>query len=780
MAVSDDDKRDDSTSANDQEEASREAASRPDDGSAEAEAAAASEQASDEPEDVRSSEAPAKPQQSEEAAGPPPHSPAEAGGSGRGAPTWVVPLYVGGLVLLYIGERILSTYETTRWIVSGLGLSSVLAATAIRFMPTHQAGGERGRIDRLLGILSVVGIGGLVLYLFGTDWGLEKLRLGDADDATREEVHNLLTVAWVSLITISVVPMLFAEAALYPMRNAERLESRRVRAAAASGFVLSLAALYGALFVYSADGADLDVDFSYFKTSEPSDSTRRLVEGLGQPIEVYAFFPQVSPVRSEVEGYLNKLAEGASNMKVEVHDRYLVPKLATDLKVVRDGTILIKKGEAKRTLHLGTEMSDARANLKTLDRDFQQRLYKLLRSRRTIYMTVGHGELNDRPRGATPDPERSARLLEKLLEKQHYVVKNLGLSHGLANDVPDDADIVMVLGPSQPFAPEEIDSLTRYAHRGGKLFIALDPEAIPTRGLPSVDGAGVELASAPVDDDTGAPAGDEAPAPSAAPGAGEASPTPSTEDAEVGATLASLERLAGIVGVQFSPVLLANDKRHVRRRFNDSDRTLLITNRFSSHASVSTLSRNASRVAVLVAGAGHLGRAPGTTAKVDMALRAEASTFDDENRNYEFDEGSEKRDSYGLAVAVTQAAEGGEAKPAATQDDSSDDKDIEDVPLPNEMRAFVLADVDALSDVVMANFMTNQLLVVDAVRWLGGEESYAGEVNVEEDVRIEHTQQKDLVVFYSTIFGAPALVLGIGLVVARQSRRPRGRGGKKG
>jgi hypothetical protein len=38
-------------------------------------------------------------------------------------------------------------------------------------------------------------------------------------------------------------------------------------------------------------------------------------------------------------------------------------------------------------------------------------------------------------------------------------------------------------------------------------------------------------------------------------------------------------------------------------------------------------------------------------------------------------------------------------------------------------------------------------------------------------VRIEHSKQKDLVWFYSTIVGMPALVLGLGLVVARRSRR---------
>jgi hypothetical protein len=94
----------------------------------------------------------------------------------------------------------------------------------------------------------------------------------------------------------------------------------------------------------------------------------------------------------------------------------------------------------------------------------------------------------------------------------------------------------------------------------------------------------------------------------------------------------------------------------------------------------------------------------------------------------------------------------------------------------NEMRAFVLADADGLATRVLAGYPPNQYLLADALRWLGGEESFAGEVSSEEDVRIEHTKQEDLVWFYSTIFGVPALVLAAGLVLARRSRRPsRGR-----
>ena len=38
--------------------------------------------------------------------------------------------------------------------------------------------------------------------------------------------------------------------------------------------VLALAAVYCAFFVYAAGGVDLKVDYSFFKTSRPSDSTR--------------------------------------------------------------------------------------------------------------------------------------------------------------------------------------------------------------------------------------------------------------------------------------------------------------------------------------------------------------------------------------------------------------------------------------------------------------------------------------------------------------------------
>lgn len=660
-----------------------------------------------------------------------------AGTEGPGTPPWVVPAYVGGLLLVYLGERVVVTEQLLETLLTAVGVGLVAFATGIRFVPKFRVGGQHASVERLLGLLSVVGLVGLGLYFATTEAGMQKLGIDGLEAETRDQVESLLLLGWVVLIACSVVPMLFAELALHPMRRSEHVEARRVSAAAASGFALSLAVVYCSLVVYAAGETEAQADYSYFKTSEPGSSTRKMIQGFDEPLTITAFFPDVSDVRAEVAGYFTDLTEGVPNVELNVVDRYLEPKLAKEMKVFSDGTVVFAKGETKRSMTLGADMKGARRKLKTLDRDVQEQLYKLLRSRRVAYLTVGHGELNA-PSPSDKSKGRSSQILEEILRKQNYQVRTLGLGQGLARDVPDDAALVMILGPTQPFSGEELASLSRYAERGGQLLMALDADTVAADAPQAVN------------------------EPAAAPGTEPAGASGAVTSAERG-----LQELAGLVGLDFAPGLLVNASHHVRRRADISDRALLVSNRFSSHASVSTLSRNATRAAIVFARAGSLTEAGTSGVKVDMALRAMTGTFADRDDDYEFDKDGEKKETYNLVAAVRA-----EPKPSAGEESAADGDDDEATDDP-EMRAFVLADADALSDLLMSNFGPNRLLLMDAVRWLGGEDSYAGEINDEEDVRIEHSKQKDLVWFYATIFGVPLLVLGAGLSVARRARRTR-------
>lgn len=694
---------------------------------------------------------------------------------GRGAPPFTIALYLGGLVLVYLGERVLVTVERAASFTTVAGVALTLAATALRFAPHFRVGGERKTIESLLAGLSVAGLLGLLVY-FLTDGALsDRLGIDSMPVERRDAVREVSRVVWVSLIALGVVPMVFVETALRPMVNSERPESRRVRSAAGAGLSLALAAIYGSLLVYAASGVDLRVDYSYFRTSRPSESTRAYVRGMNEDLRVVAFFPEVNEVRTEVLGYLRELAAAAPRLKLEVHDRLLVPKLAKELRAVQDGVIVLSRGSSIQSLSIGTELDTARPKLKTLDRDFQEQLLKVLRTRRTAYLTVGHGELNDGPRSpAAGDAQRGAQILRTLIQRQNFTVKDLGLAQGLGREVPEDADLVLALGPTEAFAPEELQALGRYAERGGRLVLALDADAFSTKDLVTAEQAREEATGEAEAGRRDSPPPASAPAASTTPSS-EAAPPPGQPDAALipqGSAAASA--LAGLVGLTFVPEPLANDKHHVPVRYNESDRIALVTNSFSSHASVTTLSRNQSRAAVVMFGAGSLekGQAAADT-KIDFPIRSMTGTFRDKNRNYSADPDEKTSSVFNLAAAITRPVAGAAAAPKPDEKTKADKPKAQDT---RELRAFVLADADALSDLVLGRVVGNQVLFVDGLRWLVGEESVQGLPNTEEDKRIEHTKQVDLGWFYATIFGAPALVLGLGLLVSRKSR---GGGGKR-
>ncbi|WP_437747843.1 Gldg family protein [Sorangium sp. So ce1504] len=624
---------------------------------------------------------------------PAPAAPREAPALRAGG--WMVPAYAGALLALFLGERVVPTIEWLRYALSGLGFLTLVLVTALRFATAVRESGERRAVERALAILSALGVVAVAAYFTTTDAGQATLGVSRAAPELRGRIDAATTVAWVALLVMATVPLFFGEAALAPMRRAERIEGRRVRAATLSGLTLGFAAVYSALFVFAASQLDLKVDFSYYRTARPGDSTKRVAESLTEPLKITAFFPQQNEVGAEVEGYLREVKAASPQITVEMQDRLLVPALAKEAKVTQDGVIVLSRDSSRETLTVGSDMKSAGAKLKSIDADFQKALLKVIRPARIAYLTVGHGELNET---AGQVAGRTVKDLRKVFESQNYTVKDLGLAQGLGSEIPKDASVVLVLGPQKEFLPEEIGALKQYAEGGGHLLFALDPEA-------KVD----------------------------------------------------LNPLAGIVGLTWKPEILAMDRAFAVRRHNDSDRTILITTRYSSHASVSTLSRNAQQAPTLFPGASSLDKQGGDELKVDFVVRSMPEAFADANGNFKFDAESEKRSAYNLAAAVSK-----EVAPGA---DGKEKK---------ELRAFVVAEADMFSDAAI-RAGANGLFALDALRWLGGEESYAGEITTSEDVRIEHTKEKDQVWFWATILVAPAMVLGLGLFITRRGRRASGR-----
>jgi hypothetical protein len=201
------------------------------------------------------------------------------------------------------------------------------------------------------------------------------------------------------------------------------------------------------------------------------------------------------------------------------------------------------------------------------------------------------------------------------------------------------------------------------------------------------------------------------------------------------------------LGLKLGESLLANDAAYLQRSNQPSDRTGIATAVYSSHPSVTTLSQLGRRAPIVLLEAGPLEvvRPAPAGVTVDVTVRAHPQTWLDVTPDFEFDAKTEERKGWELAAAVKVA--GGK-----------------DVP---EGRAFVLGDADALSDLLMPA-ETHRVLAEDAVKWLLGEEQFSGVANNEDDVPLQHTRSRSVAWFYSTLFGAPGLVLLAGYLRTRR------------
>jgi len=272
------------------------------------------------------------------------------------------------------------------------------------------------------------------------------------------------------------------------------VEYFRVRELGWSGFSLGLAMSFLMVTCQVASERNLQTDVSYFKTSSPGESTRKIVETASDQLKVLLFFPDINEVKNQVKSYFDAMSSDMPSGKVtvELHDRLVDAELAGRYKVTKDGTIILVRGagdkEKSQTLEVDPDFSKSRTStskLRNFDREVNSALLKLMRDKRKAYLLVGHGELNDRDsmpselKGQIPD--KPVTIFKRRLSDLNYETKNLGLID-LTKDVPEDATVVIVFAPTVPLAPAEWAALSRYLDRGGRLMYILDPVGDPSLG----------------------------------------------------------------------------------------------------------------------------------------------------------------------------------------------------------------------------------------------------------------------------------------------------------
>ncbi|OJT18449.1 ABC transporter [Archangium sp. Cb G35] len=504
---------------------------------------------------------------------------------------WVSVLYGLGLLTVFLGERVVGA-GTQRLVLSGMGLTLVGLAVAWRGRRVARAHGEWRVLERWqLGLFLLGGLG-LALYF---------LRPGE-----RGAMAVVLGALFPALLTTTLLPLVLVELAAAAMSRAPVLQLGRVRAALYSGLGLAFALVFAFSATYVATRADVSWDLAYFRTARPGAATRLLTRQIPEPVRVTLFFPPANDVRQALEQYFRELARESGYLEVEVLDQAVARARAKELGVGENGTVVFSRGARHERLKVPLELDRARVQLQRLDEDVYRRLRVVSRPRRVLYLTAGQGERGLQPQPATALEKARPGLsqLEEWLRVLNVEVRTLGMAEGLGKEVPRGAAVVAVVGPERDFSPEALATLRRYVERGGRLWLALEP-----------DGPG-------------------------------------------------LEPLLEPLGLKLLRVPLANELRYLRMSHQQSDRGNLVTASFSSHASVGTLASLGSDAAIVFAGAAALEPVPPLPKGVthDVSVRAPAETFQDTNHDFAPDQG-EPRGSWPLVVAVQKAGVSG-ASPA--------------------------------------------------------------------------------------------------------------------
>lgn len=545
-------------------------------------------------------------------------APIESAPNTRVIAAW--PNVLGGVALLltFVALRLLDdTARTAGLVVAGAALIGAVVGRALARSAADTVGKRYALLAALPDALILVGAGLCAFAVLGADAPELVLPLG------------------VLLAVLGGAQLLALEIVSAPMRANAFIDLRRVMAAVntASTLVLATAGL-GAL-CYAVEKLDVRRDFSFAAPTTPSGATASLFdaarcpapaggEATGKP-EVFLFFERGNAALGEVRDYFDALeARGAS---VVVQDAAIDPALAKKMKVSKNGTVGLRCGERTETWQVGEDRDDATKKLGKLDEELRTRLAKITKDPVTVYFTVGHGERSFDD-AAKAGQRVAAKSLKKLVEGTNAKVKKLGVGDGLSREVPADAALVVMVGPTAPLLPEEVAALTAYVTHGGALLVMLDP------------------------------------------------PAPGTRDAGVATAAESLEPLLAALGVQVGAHEVMNDKSYVRESNTTADHAFVFSTSFGSHKAVKTLSGARGKAALLFKQAATVEKRQKDNAKVSVLARSAAASFVDASDDRAFTEGTETRGIFDLAAAieVPDAGDGKEGRAVVVGDsDALDD-----------------------------------------------------------------------------------------------------------
>lgn len=202
---------------------------------------------------------------------------------------------------------------------------------------------------------------------------------------------------------------------------------------------------------------ELRIDLSDSGAFSLSQQTKTILENLKSDIKITGFFAGQSKVRARAEDLMKNYKHHSDKISYTIVDPDKKPTLAKQYSITDYDTIVLESGGQSATARAISESGLTSAMIR-ISRD----------SKKTFYFVEGHGE-----RPIDDIGKDGFSNLKETLGRQGFFVKKLLLLG--RKTIPEDADVVIIAGPTRLFTDQEKGLLSQYLKTGGQLFMLIDP-----------------------------------------------------------------------------------------------------------------------------------------------------------------------------------------------------------------------------------------------------------------------------------------------------------------
>jgi ABC-type uncharacterized transport system involved in gliding motility auxiliary subunit len=239
-----------------------------------------------------------------------------------------------------------------------------------------------------------------------------------------------------------------------------------------------------------------------------SEKTENILADLDDEIKVVVFMTPQTPMYDQVQELLERYKAASDKVTVEYIDPEREPLKTTQLAeqygvqvadtvvfIYGDRTKYVTSDQMAEMDYSGVQYGQA-PTMRSFkgEEQFTSAILSLVAPDvPKVYFVTGHGEAALAGAGGGAS-DRGLRVLEEALKRENMETADTTL---LSGEVPDDADVLAIIGPTRAYTEAEIEALGAYLDGGGRLLVALDPliepagTMRPTRLEPMLDERGV-------------------------------------------------------------------------------------------------------------------------------------------------------------------------------------------------------------------------------------------------------------------------------------------------